>query len=236
MKNCLGAMDDTMILAAAPAHPGNAYRNRHGRIAQNILCACDFDMNFTYVYTGCEGTTHDARIFLDALSRPDNQFTWPASGYYYLVDAAFPCIEMFMPPYPRERYHRSGCYNEDGFQGYKDYFNYRHSSLRNIIERTFSLLKRRFRILYAMPPYRPVRQGMIITACCTLYNMIKIVTPNDEIIQGISNHRSEMQNSSTENESGETSHVVDMSSESAQAMGAMRDAIALPMWAHRFGQ
>ncbi|XP_042980027.1 uncharacterized protein LOC122310212 [Carya illinoinensis] len=177
-QNCLGAMDGTMISAAAPAH----------------------------------------------------------LGYYYLVDVAFPCIEMFMPPYPRERYHRSDHYNKDGFRGYKDYFNYRHSSLRNVIERTFSLLKRRFRILYAMPPYRPVRQGMIITACCTLHNMIKTVTPNDEIIQGISNHRSEMQNSSTENESKETSPVVDMSSESAQAMGAMRDAIALPMWAHRFGQ
>ncbi|XP_042954573.1 uncharacterized protein LOC122290983 [Carya illinoinensis] len=123
-QNCLGAMDGTMISVAALTRLGNAYRIRHSRIAQNVLCACDFDMKFTYVYTGWEGTTYDAQFCMDVLSRPDNQFTWPASGYYYLVDAAFPCIEMFMPPYPRERYHRSDRYNEGGFQGYKDYFNY----------------------------------------------------------------------------------------------------------------
>jgi len=42
-----------------------------------------------------------------------------------------------MPPNPRERYHRSDRYNGHQFQGYKDYFNFRHSSLRNIIERMF---------------------------------------------------------------------------------------------------
>ncbi|XP_042968950.1 uncharacterized protein LOC122301608 [Carya illinoinensis] len=100
-QNCLGAMDGTMISAAAPTRLGNVFRNRHGRIAQNVFCACDFDMKFTYVYTGWEETAHDARIFMDALSRPDNQFTWSAPGYYYLVDTAFPYIEIFMPPYLR---------------------------------------------------------------------------------------------------------------------------------------
>ena len=62
------------------------------------------------------------------------------------------------------------------------------------------------------------------------------MTPNDEIIQDVLNHWSAMQNMAVENEAVETSHMVDMSSESAQAMGAMRNAIALPMCAHRFGQ
>ena len=36
----------------------------------NIMCACDFDMKFTFVYTGWEGTTNDSRVFLEALQRP----------------------------------------------------------------------------------------------------------------------------------------------------------------------
>ncbi|KAF5459897.1 hypothetical protein F2P56_019808 [Juglans regia] len=110
-EKCLGAMDGTMIDATAPSRLSNAYRNHRGRIAQNVLCLCDFNMKFTYVYTGWEGTSHDARVFPDALSRRRNQFLWPPQGYYYLVDFAFPCIEKFMPPYPRERYHRSDRYS-----------------------------------------------------------------------------------------------------------------------------
>lgn len=26
---------------------------------QNVMCACSFDMRFTFVMTGCEGTTND---------------------------------------------------------------------------------------------------------------------------------------------------------------------------------
>ena len=34
------------------------------------MCACDFDMMFTFVYAGWEGTANDARVFLDVLTRP----------------------------------------------------------------------------------------------------------------------------------------------------------------------
>jgi len=36
------------------------------------LAACNFDMKFTYVLTGWEGTTYDSRILKDALSREDS--------------------------------------------------------------------------------------------------------------------------------------------------------------------
>ena len=38
------------------------------------MCACDFDMKFTFVYTGWEGAANDSRVFLDALQRPKNNF------------------------------------------------------------------------------------------------------------------------------------------------------------------
>ena len=38
-------------------------------ITQNVMCACDFDMMFTFVYAGWEGTINDACVFLDAFTR-----------------------------------------------------------------------------------------------------------------------------------------------------------------------
>jgi hypothetical protein len=38
---------------------------------QNVLVIVDFDMKFTYVLAGREGSTHDASILVDTLDRPD---------------------------------------------------------------------------------------------------------------------------------------------------------------------
>ena len=47
------------------------YRGRKEYITQNVLAACDFDMRFTYVLPGWEGTASDSRIIKNALSRED---------------------------------------------------------------------------------------------------------------------------------------------------------------------
>ncbi|XP_035539801.1 protein ALP1-like isoform X1 [Juglans regia] len=153
-EKCIGAIDGTYIDACVPAEATNAYLSRHQQVSQNVLAVCDFDMKFTFIYAGWEDTAHDARLFMDALSRPGIDFPLPPEGYYYLVDFAFPCTRGFMPPYPRVRYHRSDRHSNSSFSGYQDYFNYRHSSLRNVIERTLGVLKKRFRILKSMNPYK----------------------------------------------------------------------------------
>ncbi|KAL0307359.1 UNVERIFIED_CONTAM: hypothetical protein Sangu_3034200 [Sesamum angustifolium] len=52
------------------------YRSRKGGLAQNVLAICDFDMNFTYVYAGWEGSAADARVLDHAVSH-DNTFPFP---------------------------------------------------------------------------------------------------------------------------------------------------------------
>ena len=47
----------------------SSYRNRHGIISQNVLAACNFDLEFMYVLSGWEGSAHDSKILNDALSR-----------------------------------------------------------------------------------------------------------------------------------------------------------------------
>ena len=69
------------------------------------MCACDFDMMFTFVYVGWKGTINDACVFLDALTRPKVNFLWPSEGKYYVVDFGYPCIFGFLPPYRGKRHH-----------------------------------------------------------------------------------------------------------------------------------
>ena len=96
------------------------------------LTAVDFDLRFTYVLAGWEGSAHDARILTDALQRPDGlkvpqgitivhwtvlcttieKNSWnlihlisPLVGKFYLVDAGYACRPWFLPPYRGTRYH-----------------------------------------------------------------------------------------------------------------------------------
>ena len=37
-----------------------AYRNRKGFTSQNVMAVVDFEMKFTYLVAGWEGSSHDA--------------------------------------------------------------------------------------------------------------------------------------------------------------------------------
>jgi len=52
-------------------------------------------------------------------------------------------------------------------------FNRVHSSIRNVIERAFGLLKMKWQILYKMPPYPMYKQKMIVVATMVLHNFIR---------------------------------------------------------------
>jgi hypothetical protein len=52
-------------------------------------------------------------------------------------------------------------------------FNLRHASARNVIERIFGVLKRRFRILLLAPEYNLKTQARIPAALCSIHNFIR---------------------------------------------------------------
>ncbi|KAL0428310.1 UNVERIFIED_CONTAM: hypothetical protein Slati_3005800 [Sesamum latifolium] len=103
-KDCVGAMDGTLVPAWIPRVDQNQYRSRKGGLAQNVLAICDFDMNFTYVYAGWEGSAADARVLDHAVSQ-DPIFPFPPIGRYYLIDAGFTSYQCFLAPYRGTRYH-----------------------------------------------------------------------------------------------------------------------------------
>jgi hypothetical protein len=44
-----------------------SFRGRKSHATQNVMAAVNFDLRFTYVIAGWEGTTHDALVLRDAL-------------------------------------------------------------------------------------------------------------------------------------------------------------------------
>lgn len=52
-----------------PGRDTSSYRNRHGTISQNVLAACNFDLQFIYVLSGWEGSAHDSKLLNNAISR-----------------------------------------------------------------------------------------------------------------------------------------------------------------------
>lgn len=94
--DCVGALDGTHIPVFVPAGKSIPYRNRKGYLTQNVLAACDFDMKFTYVLPGWEGSAHDARVLGDAVTNKD--FVVP-KGRYYLADAGYTNADWLLTPY-----------------------------------------------------------------------------------------------------------------------------------------
>ena len=146
--------------------------------------------------------------------------------HFYVVDSGYPNLKGFLAPYRGERYHRSDWQRVNGVRGKKELFNFMHSSVRNVIERAFGVLKKRFHILQDIPNYPLRRQMLIPHACCALHNYIRMedradtlfTTHGDEYIQ-------EVQESSQVVQVG---FPIDMTSQ--DEMLQVRDSIADMLW------
>ncbi|KAG5240959.1 protein ALP [Salix suchowensis] len=146
-KNCIGAIDGTHVRATISPELQIPFIGRKGVRPQNIMAACSFDMQFTFVWAGWEGSVHDTRIFLEAIDSTSIKFPKPPEGKYYLVDAGYQNEYGYLGPYRGERYHLEDFRRRGEPSGRHEVFNRAHSSLHNVIERTFRVWKQRWKIL-----------------------------------------------------------------------------------------
>ncbi|TYK22667.1 retrotransposon protein [Cucumis melo var. makuwa] len=138
----LRALDETYIKVNIPASDRARYRTCKGEVTTNVLGVCDTKGDFVYVLASWEGSAADSCILRDALSRPNGLKV--SKGYYYLVDAGYPNAEGFLAPYRGQRYHLQEWRGpENAPSTSKEFFNMKHSSARNVIERAFGVLKGR---------------------------------------------------------------------------------------------
>ncbi|XP_043718145.1 putative nuclease HARBI1 [Telopea speciosissima] len=138
------------------------------------MCACSFDMHFTFVNVGWEGSANDCRVFESARNNPSFNFPHPPPGKYYVVDSGYANQTGYLTPFRGERYHLPD-YRGAGRtpRTVRELFNYRHSSLRNVIERTFGVLKNKILLLRQTHHFSVKTQGNIVIACCGLHNYIR---------------------------------------------------------------
>jgi hypothetical protein len=173
MQNCIGAIDGTHIPITIAEEKAPPYRNRKGTLSQNVMVACDFDLNFTFISCGWEGSASDAGVLRSAISKG---FQVPA-GKFYLVDGGYGNTSSFLAPYPGVRYHlgefrrRRG--NHHGYANHQELFNHRHALLRNFIERAIGVLKKRFPLLKVGNHYPIESQIRIHAACVVFHNIIR---------------------------------------------------------------
>ena len=61
------------------------YHNRKGFTSQNVMAMVDFEMKFTYIVAGWEGSAHDARVLNVATNTPAFRFPHAPPGMLHLL-------------------------------------------------------------------------------------------------------------------------------------------------------
>ena len=87
------------------------------------------------------------------------------------MDSGYPNKKGFLVPYRNTKYYLLE-FQAIKARGLDEVFNNMHSSLCNVIERSFGILKKRFHILQRMPPYESKTQITILVATMVVYNFI----------------------------------------------------------------
>ncbi|GAV74171.1 DDE_4 domain-containing protein, partial [Cephalotus follicularis] len=63
------------------------YIGRKGIPTQNVMAACNFDMQFIFAWAGWEGSTHDTRTFYAALRRTQIKFPHHPTGNLLIYES-----------------------------------------------------------------------------------------------------------------------------------------------------
>jgi hypothetical protein len=78
LAGAVGALDGVHIEVFVPPEDADAWRNRKGFTSHNVLAACDWNMNSTFVLAGGQGSGPDAKIFSYAKAK----IKLPEGGFY----------------------------------------------------------------------------------------------------------------------------------------------------------
>eukprot|EP00268_Persea_americana_P028534 TRINITY_DN27701_c0_g1_i4.p1 TRINITY_DN27701_c0_g1~~TRINITY_DN27701_c0_g1_i4.p1 ORF type:complete len:141 (-),score=18.74 TRINITY_DN27701_c0_g1_i4:54-476(-) len=131
----------------------------------------------------------------------------------------------FLAPYRNVRYWLSDFRGGGQPRDKKERFNYVHSALRNVIERSFGVLRARFPILKRMPPYPFPVQRSIVVAAMTVHNFIRKEAIADTLFKQYENEDIFLK-ANNDDDSGifDTDTIVDTAEQ--MEMLEVRDAIA----------
>ena len=163
MPNVIGAIDGTHIEIKTPNKDIESdFVNRKNRHSINVQAVCDAKLVFTNIVVKYPGRVHDSFIWNNCELKPyicqNNINGW------LLGDSGYPLEPHLMTPYLQPSTEAQQRYNKS------------HTRTRSLIERSFGLLKMRFRAIDRSAGYlrlSPERCLLVITSCFILHNISK---------------------------------------------------------------
>jgi hypothetical protein len=108
-------------------------------------------------------------------------------------------------------------------RNHQELFNLRHARLRNVIERIFGVLKRRFKVLLTAQEYSFATQAQITSALAALHNFNVTQDPSDI-------PSNEVETKLNEEEDAWGKHYAAVPREERTRAAECRDRIAKAMW------
>jgi hypothetical protein len=108
-------------------------------------------------------------------------------------------------------------------RNYKELYNLRHSQARNVVERIFGVVKRRFRLMVAAPEYSLETQTKIVPALCVLHNFIRVHDSEENVVLEELSTRAPRRNPEDFSRQG-------VSAQEKARANTKRDDIAKEMW------
>ena len=87
-------MDGTHINCCASAEMCQAAHDQIGGVTQNCLAICGFDIIFSYIFSGWDGSAADSAMFYNACITDLHI----SADKYYLADAGFPICDALLIP------------------------------------------------------------------------------------------------------------------------------------------
>ncbi|XP_066592786.1 putative nuclease HARBI1 [Prorops nasuta] len=160
----VGAIDGCHIPISAPSDNPNSYINRKGFYSMVLQGICNHRMKFIDVFAGFCGSVHDSRVWnrseIKQLIDRNVGLYFPQNTHI-IGDSAYPLSTYLLTPYKD-----NGHLNQIQMN-----YNRKLSKTRIIIERTFGVLKGRFRKLHFVYMYNSDMIPLLILASCILHNI-----------------------------------------------------------------
>ena len=177
VPHAVGALDGKHIAIKKPKKSGSEYFNYKGYFSLVLLALVDADYKFLWVNVGSSGSSSDAQIFNRSklkrriengtLGIPLPEPLGPGGGgadlhYFLLGDNAFALMPWLMKPYSRRQLTRE-----------ERIANYRISRGRRVVENSFGILIKIFRVLLTTMEQRPKVVRHMVLTCVVLHNMLR---------------------------------------------------------------
>ena len=175
VPHAVSALDGKHIAFKEPKKSGSEYFNYKGFFSLVLLALVHADNKFLWEHVGASGSSSDAQIFnCCKLKRKIENRTLelpppeplepggPDLHYFLLGDDSFALMPWLVKPYSGHQLTRE-----------ERIANYRISRGRRVVEISFGILGKRFRMLLATIQQRPKVVSNIVLTCVVLHNMLK---------------------------------------------------------------